>query len=335
VAPDDSASGSGCDTPVSPDTPPPSPVAPVPRELARAVRTWLDHLDVERGVAENTLTSYGRDLDRYLEHLTAVGVSTPEEVTEAHVSGFLAALREGSPGRMPLSAASAARTLVAVRGLHRFLALEGRTVTDPAEGVRPPKTPLRLPKAISVDEVERLLAAASLGDTAASLRDRALLEVLYGAGARISEATGLDIDDLDLEEGTVRLFGKGSKERVVPLGRYAREAVTAYLVRGRPALAARGVGTSAVFLGARGARLSRQTAWSVIHTAGERAGLSGHLSPHTLRHSFATHLLEGGADVRVVQELLGHASVTTTQIYTMVTVARLREVYAESHPRAR
>jgi integrase/recombinase XerD len=311
------------------------PTPAVSRALARAVRGWLDHLDVERGVAHNTLVSYTRDLDRYLDYLARQGVSTPENVTEAHVSGFLADLRAGSPGRMPLSASSAARTLVAVRGLHRFLALEGRTLADPAEGVRPPKTPLRLPKAIGVDDVERLLAAASLGDTPVPMRDRALFEVLYGAGARISEAVGLDVDDLDLESGTVRLFGKGSKERIVPVGRYAREAVAAYLVRGRPALAARGKGTPALFLGTRGARLSRQTAWSALAAAGERAGLAGHLSPHTLRHSFATHLLEGGADVRVVQELLGHASVTTTQIYTMVTVARLREVYAESHPRAR
>jgi len=311
------------------------PPAPVPRTLARAARSWLDHLDVERGVARNTLAAYGRDLDRYLAYLTGLGVGSPQEVTETHVAGFLADLRTGSHGRMPLSASSAARTLVAVRGWHRFLALEGRTSADPAEGVRPPKTPLRLPKAISVDQVERLLAAASLGDTPVSLRDRALFEVLYGAGARISEAIGLDVDDIDLQTGTVRLFGKGSKERLVPVGRYAREAVAAYLVRARPALAARGKGTPAVFLGARGARLSRQTAWAALAAAGERAGLSGHLSPHTLRHSFATHLLEGGADVRVVQELLGHASVTTTQIYTMVTVARLREVYAESHPRAR
>ena len=311
------------------------PPAPVPRTLARAARSWLDHLDVERGVARNTLAAYGRDLDRYLAYLTGLGVGSPQEVTETHVAGFLADLRTGSHGRMPLSASSAARTLVAVRGWHRFLALEGRTSADPAEGVRPPKTPLRLPKAISVDQVERLLAAASLGDTPVSLRDRALFEVLYGAGARISEAIGLDVDDIDLQTGTVRLFGKGSKERLVPVGRYAREAVAAYLVRARPALAARGKGPPAVFLGARGARLSRQTAWAALAAAGERAGLSGHLSPHTLRHSFATHLLEGGADVRVVQELLGHASVTTTQIYTMVTVARLREVYAESHPRAR
>lgn len=253
------------------------------------------------------------------------------------------ALREGAPDRPPLSASSAARTLVAVRGFHKFLLLEGETTSDPAHAVAPPKPPARLPKAIAVEQVERLLEAASVGDTPVALRDRALFEVLYGAGARISEAVGLDIDDVaDLvsvgsldEAGSVRLFGKGSKERVVPVGRYAREAVQAYLVRGRPVLATAGRGTPALFLNQRGARLSRQSAWAALQTAAERAGLGGHLSPHTLRHSFATHLLDGGADVRVVQELLGHASVTTTQIYTMVSVQRLREVYAGAHPRAR
>ena len=213
--------------------------------------------------------------------------------------------------------------------------MEGETPTDPAGGVAPPKTPKRLPKAISINDVERLLSAASVGDTPAALRDRAILEVLYGAGARISEAVGLDLDDVDLEHGSVRLFGKGSKERVVPLGSYARDAVTAYTVRARPSMALKGKGTPALFLNQRGGRLTRQSAWAVIHAAAERAGLGGKVSPHTLRHSFATHLLDGGADVRVVQELLGHASVTTTQIYTMVTVQRLREVFAEAHPRAR
>jgi Site-specific recombinase XerD len=201
--------------------------------------------------------------------------------------------------------------------------------------VAPPKAPSRLPKAISIDEVERLLSAASAGDTPAALRDRALLEVLYGVGARISEAVSLDVDDMDLDDGSVRLFGKGGKERVVPLGSYARAAVTAYLVRARPGMALKGKGTPALFLNQRGGRLTRQSAWAVIHVAAGRADLGAKVSPHTLRHSFATHLLDGGADVRVVQELLGHASVTTTQIYTMVTVQRLREVFAEAHPRAR
>jgi integrase/recombinase XerD len=189
-------------------------------------------------------------------------------------------------------------------------------------------------------DVENLLMAASLGGTPAALRDRALLEVLYGAGARISEVVGLDVDDIDLSEidhgqGSVRLLGKGSKERVVPLGSFAGDAVTAYSVRARPLLALRGKGTPALFLNHRGGRLSRQGAWAVIHAAAERAGLGDTISPHTLRHSFATHMMDGGADVRVVQELLGHASVTTTQIYTLVTVQHLREVYAETHPRAR
>ena len=259
----------------------------------------------------------------------------PEDVTAAHVAEFLSRLREGAPDRPPLAASSAARTLVAVRGLHRFLALEGVLDGDPTRDVAPPRTPDRLPKAISTHEVERLLEAASLGDGPLPLRDRALLELLYGTGARISEASGLDVDDVDTGERVVRLLGKGGKERLVPLGSYAASALEAWLVRGRPETARRGRGTPAVFLGVRGARLSRQSAWAVLRSAAERAGLDGHLSPHTLRHSFATHLLEGGADVRVVQELLGHASVTTTQVYTRVTVQQLREVYAQSHPRAR
>ena len=303
--------------------------------VERAARGWLNHLDVERGVAANTLKSYRRDLARYAAYLAAQGVNDPGAIAEAHVSDFLASLREGTPDHPPLAASSAARTLVAVRGFHRFLVLEGDLPTDPASAVSPPQPPARLPKAISIEDVERLLEAASLGDTPASLRDRGLLEVLYGTGARISEAVGLDVDDIDTEEGVVRLFGKGSKERIVPLGSYAAQAIGAYLVRGRPTFAVKGKGTPAVFLNQRGSRLSRQSAWSVMRAAAERADLGGHLSPHTLRHSFATHLLDGGADVRVVQELLGHASVTTTQIYTLVTVQRLREVYAQSHPRAR
>jgi integrase/recombinase XerD len=251
------------------------------------------------------------------------------------VTDFLADLREGGPVRPALAPASAARAIVAVRGFHRFLVLEGETTHDPAGAVTPPKPPMRLPKAISVESVEALLAASSVGDTPESLRDRALLELLYGVGARISEAVGVDLDDLDAELGAIRLLGKGSKERVVPVGRYAIEAVAAYVVRGRPALAAKGRGGPALFLNQRGTRLSRQSAWAILRRAAERAGLREHVSPHTLRHSFATHLLDGGADVRVVQELLGHASVTTTQIYTMVSPHRLREVYAGAHPRAR
>ena len=303
--------------------------------MARAVEAWLTHLDVERGSSSHTLAAYRRDLARWQDFLAAEGVTRPEDVTSAHVAEFLARLREGDTGHAPLAASSAARTLVAVRGLHRFLSLEGVLDADPSRDVAPPRTPDRLPKAVPLGEVQRLLEAASVGDGPTALRDRALLEVLYGTGARISEAVGLDVDDLDTDGRVVRLRGKGGKERIVPLGSYAVSALEAWLVRGRPEVARAGRGTPAVFLGVRGARLSRQSAWAVLRSAAERAGLHGHLSPHTLRHSFATHLLEGGADVRVVQELLGHASVTTTQIYTRVTVQQLREVYAQSHPRAR
>jgi integrase/recombinase XerD len=306
--------------------------------LQRAVRTYLDHLAVERGLADNTLKSYRRDLRRYVGFLAGRDVEDVTAVNEEMVAGFLMALREGDPAHPPLGASSAARTVVAVRGFHRFVVREGLAKGDPSAAVRPPAPAKRLPKALPLADIERILDAAGAPGTALAMRDRALLEVLYGTGARISEAVGLDVDDLDLHsapgEGSVLLRGKGSKERIVPVGSYAREAVDAYLVRGRPELSAVGNGMPALFLNARGGRLSRQSAWTVLTKAAERAGVTAEVSPHTLRHSFATHLLDGGADVRVVQELLGHASVTTTQIYTLVTVDSLREVYATSHPRA-
>ena len=319
---------------VVPAVPPPAP--PAPRTAAtRAVSAYLDHLAVERGLAANTLLSYRRDLRRYLGVLAERGLTDLADVTEADVAEFLARLREGDEEHPPLAASSAGRAVVAVRGLHRFAHREGLAPGDPAREVKPPVPARRLPKAISVDEVERLLEAAGFDQTPLALRDRALLEVLYGTGARISEAVGLAVDDLDRGGGLVRLDGKGGKQRIVPVGSYAKRAVEAYVVRGRPALAAAGSGTPALFLNARGGRLSRQSAWTVLRSAAEKAGLTVEVSPHTLRHSFATHLLDGGADVRVVQELLGHASVTTTQVYTLVTVDRLREVYATAHPRAR
>ncbi|MEV4708125.1 site-specific tyrosine recombinase XerD [Actinoplanes sp. NPDC049316] len=304
--------------------------------LRRAVQTYLDHLTVERGLSRNTLASYRRDLDRYLESLTAAGVTDLAAVGPADLTRHLAELREGTPEHPALSAASAARAVSAVRGLHRFAAREGIAGDDPGRDVKPPAPPKRLPKALDVDQVSRLLAAVT-GDEPLALRDRALLEFLYGTGARISEAVGLAVDDLD--ESVVTLHGKGGRTRLVPLGSYARAALDAYLVRGRPVLVAAGKGTPAVFLNARGGALSRQSAWTILRRAAAAAGLpvdGPHaVSPHTLRHSYATHLLDGGADVRVVQELLGHASVTTTQVYTLVTVDRLREVYATAHPRAR
>jgi integrase/recombinase XerD len=324
--------------------------------VADAIGGYLDHLAVERGLAASTLESYRRDLLRYRDALADRGKTSMGELTGADIAAFLAGLREGDEQHGPLAASSAGRAVIAVRGLHAFAAAQGLTAADPARQVRPPAPPRRLPKAITVDEVERLLAAAGPmpgpgsppgaggAASAVQLRDRALLEFLYGTGARISEAVGLDIDELDLAgEGVVRLSGKGGKQRIVPVGSYASQALQAYLVRARPALAAaaarsaapraRVPATAAVFLNARGGRLTRQGAWLVLHAAADRAGLAS-LSPHTLRHSFATHLLDGGADIRVVQELLGHASVTTTQIYTLVTVDKLREVYAAAHPRA-
>ena len=301
------------------------------------VTGYLDHLTVERGLAANTIASYRRDLRRYAEYLTAAGVRGLAEIAESDVSGFLAALRQGDDDHPPLSATSAARAVVAVRGLHRFALLDGLVPDDVAHEVRPPTPARRLPKAVPVESVVALIEAAGAVEGPRGLRDRALLELLYGTGARISEAVGLAVDDVDRGLAAVRLAGKGGKERVVPVGSYALRAVEDYLVRARPALATTGKGVRGgrLFLNARGGPLSRQSAWSILRTAAERAGLTAEISPHTLRHSFATHLLDGGADVRVVQELLGHASVTTTQVYTLVTVDRLREVYATSHPRAR
>ncbi|WP_018685896.1 site-specific tyrosine recombinase XerD [Actinokineospora enzanensis] len=302
-------------------------------DVGGAVRTYLDHLAVERGTSPNTLDGYARDLRRYLDHLATTATTRLPEITERHVATFLAALREGDRDHPPLATSSAARAMVAVRGLHRFAVREGLVEHDVARAVKPPTPPRKLPKALPVDDVLDLLDTP-VGDSPGALRDRALLEVLYSTGARISEAVGLDLDDIDTVERTVLLDGKGGKQRLVPIGRPALAAVDAYLVRARPALAANGRGTPAVFLNVRGGRLSRQSAWNVLKVAAEQAGIRVPVSPHTLRHSFATHLLEGGADVRVVQELLGHASVTTTQIYTLVTVTTLREVYATAHPRA-
>ena len=306
--------------------------------IDRGVTDYLQHMGVERGLAANTLSAYRRDLARYSNYLAAAGLSSPGDVTRLHVTGFVRALSDGSDGGTPLGVRSAARTVVAVRGLHKFWALEGMTTADPASDVHPPMPGKRLPKAITVDEVTRILEAAG-ADTATGLRDRALLEFLYSTGARISEAVGLDVDDISVQPASagpaiVRLFGKGSKERMVPLGSYGARALDAYLVRGRPLLAAKGKGTPALFLNARGGRISRQSAWTILKAAADKANITKDVSPHTLRHSFATHLLEGGADVRVVQELLGHASVTTTQVYTLVTADTLREIYAAAHPRA-
>lgn len=291
-------------------------------------------------MAANSLSAYRRDLHRYLLHLQARGIGELAAAAPGDVESFAATLRGGDDQHAPLAAASVARAIVAARGLHRFAAREGNVQADVSSGVRPPTPERRLPKALAVDEVEALLEAAGFDQTPLAIRDRALLELLYATGARISEAVDLSVEQGASARGrpegtgTVRLRGKGGKERLVPVGRAALGALDAYLVRGRPVLVAGRHAPTALFVNARGGRLSRQSAWVVLRTAADKAGIRRDVSPHTLRHSFATHLLDGGADVRTVQELLGHASVATTQIYTLVTVDRLREVYAAAHPRA-
>jgi integrase/recombinase XerD len=305
--------------------------------LDRALERYLRHVAIERGLSANTLAAYRRDLVAYLAVLAGRGVTTAGGVSPEDVAAFVRSLRDR--GEESLAASSAARMLSSVRTFHRFLLEEGIAETDPSSEIRPPKLPSRLPKAVTVDQMSAILTTTD-GDDEKSLRDKALLELLYATGARISEAVGLDVDDVLSAQGegiaeVVRLFGKGGKQRIVPLGGYAREAIGAYLVRVRPDLAARGRATPALFLGVRGGRLSRQNAWLIVRARVEQAKLGVEVSPHTFRHSFATHLLEGGADVRVVQELLGHASVATTQLYTLVTADALRDMYTTAHPRAR
>ena len=307
-------------------------------QIERQIDAYLRHLTIERGLAKNSLLAYRRDLTRYTIWLSAKSIKEYSQITEAMVREFSQSL----VAERGLAATSVARVLAAVRGFHRFLLVEGKTELDVSSVVKPPKAPRRLPKAISISEIEALLKASgpepddvagAAGDLI-RVRDRAVLELLYATGARVSELTNLDLDDL-VDPELIRLFGKGSKERIVPVGRYARAALEAYLVRVRPGLAMLGKATPALFLNQRGTRLSRQSIWQIISDAANKAKIGREVSPHTFRHSFATHLLEGGADVRVVQELLGHASVATTQIYTLVTVDALREIYASAHPRAR
>jgi integrase/recombinase XerD len=292
---------------------------------------YLDHLRAERGLAANTVAAYRRDLEVYGRFLQEVSITDPRQTTGEDLESFVAWLRQrpSASGR-PYASASVARIVVAVRGFHRFLAREGLVPDDVSAGLGAPRAGRSLPKALSVVEVERLLAAP-VGDEPLALRDRAMLELLYGAGLRISELTGLDVDDVDRIERLVRVHGKGDKQRLVPYGEVADHALDRWLVGGRPALAPRG---PALFVNARGGRLSRQGAWKLVRAHATQVDLGDRVSPHTLRHSFATHLLDGGADVRAVQELLGHASVTTTQIYTLVSRSALREVYERAHPRA-
>jgi integrase/recombinase XerD len=295
--------------------------------------TWLR---VERGLAPNSLAAYRRDLRRYADYLRRRGEHDPAAVTEGVVAAYVDELRdardeEGGPRYAP---SSIARAVAAVRSFHRFCVEEGLVRSDPSEDIGGPRVPQGIPKALTEEEVEALLTAVP-GDDPRAQRDRAILETLYAGGLRISELVGLEVADLDLRDGVARVLGKGSKERVVPLGRTARAALTEYLGHGRPALERSGARHPAVFLNARGGRLTRQGAWLIVRAAGDRAGLGDRLFPHVLRHSCATHMLDHGADIRVVQELLGHASLSTTQVYTRVSPERLRAVYDLAHPRAR
>jgi integrase/recombinase XerD len=299
--------------------------------------SWLT---VERGLAANSLAAYRRDLRRYAEFLRERGEDDPVAVRESTVHAYVEHLRSAcdDEGRPRFAPSSIARALVAVRSFHRFCVDEGLLTVDPSEQVGAPRVPQGIPKALTEPEVESLLDAV-VGDSARALRDRAIVESLYATGVRISELVGLDRGDVDLAGGVMRVLGKGGKERIVPVGRSAREALAVYLAHARVELIREHTRSradaEAVFLNARGGRLSRQSCWKIVRTAGERAGLGGRLSPHVLRHSCATHMLDHGADIRVVQELLGHASLSTTQVYTKVSPERLRAVYEAAHPRAR
>ena len=304
------------------------------------VEEYLSHLAVERALSRNTISAYRRDLARFAHFLEEREIRLPE-LSHADMDQFAAEMRQRKPERAPLSEASIARAIVAIRNFSAFIAKESKAI-NPIQQYRPPRIPKRLPKALTVENMVALIEASQNESETITLRDSALIELLYATGARVSEAVNLSVNDVvkvmnaETSDGviSIRLLGKGNKERVVPLGSYAQRALDQYLVRLRPQLA-KDRRSSALFLNHHGGKLSRQSAWQIIHDAAERAGLGDAISPHALRHSFATHLLDGGADIRVVQELLGHSSVTTTQIYTLVTIDRLRESHATAHPRAK
>lgn len=297
---------------------------------------WLAQLRIERGASPHTVSNYRRDITRYIEYLENRGQCTPSDIHSALIERYLQELSSGQVTGNPVANSSVARAAASIRGFHKFLLRESVTQHDPASMVKPPQQRMHLPKALTVEEITALLDAVHRDPSPKGLRDAALLELLYATGARVTEAVSLSADDVDLDEEmpVIRFFGKGRKERLVPLGHYAKDALSAYLVRGRPALASLGSGYPEIFLNLRGKPLSRQSAWEILQYYAKAAHIEREVSPHTLRHSFATHLLEGGASVRDVQELLGHSSVQTTQIYTKVTQTTLREVYRSSHPRA-
>ena len=293
------------------------------------VEIFLNHCAVERGLSKNTVAAYRRDLDKFVIFLSEAKLAIAE-ATSANIIDFAGFLRNSG-----LSESSIARHVVAIRSLYAFLSKD-QGIDNVAIDVNPPKIPKRLPKALTISDIESMIA--SNGEDIAGVRNRALIETLYATGARVSEIVQLNVGDISRSEGntvTVKVRGKGGKERLVPMGKFAQHALDQYLTRSRPTML-KNAREEALFLNEkRGTRLTRQSAWQIVMKAAERAGIERDISPHALRHSFATHLLDGGADIRVVQELLGHSSVTTTQIYTLVTIDKLRESYASAHPRSR
>jgi len=293
------------------------------------VEIFLNHCAVERGLSKNTVAAYRRDLSKFTKYLDEENLSI-SQLKSGYISKFTEILRIAG-----LSDSSIARHIVAIRSFFGFLSKD-QGVENIAREINPPKIPKRLPKALSIGDIELIIAAN--GDDVAGIRNRALIEILYATGARVSEIVQLNFGDISRSDGgtiTIKVRGKGGKERLVPVGRFAQLALEQYLTRARPSML-KSTQQEALFLNEkRGTRLTRQSAWQIVMSAAEKAGIQRDISPHALRHSFATHLLDGGADIRVVQELLGHSSVTTTQIYTLVTIDKLRESYASAHPRSR
>ncbi|MFT4245318.1 MAG: site-specific tyrosine recombinase XerD [Micrococcaceae bacterium] len=302
-------------------------------QLNQAAEEFFVFISIERGLSQNTIAAYRRDINKYLEFLSTRNINDPQNITSDIIRDFITSLHLGNETQPSVSARSVARILAAIRALHKFWTMENIVSSDVAHEIKPPKFSLSLPKAISIEEVQAILEAPN-SDDITGIRDKAILEFLYSTGARISEVVNLNVDDITENTDLVRFFGKGNKERIVPIGSYGQEAIANYLVRSRPSFASHGKGTPALFLNARGTRLSRQSMWAILKKVAEKASINQEVSPHTLRHSFATHLLNGGADIRVVQELLGHSSVTTTQLYTKVSIDSLKEVYTLAHPRA-
>ena len=301
------------------------------------LKSFLDHLRIEKGLSPNSITAYDRDLRKFALFITSETLDF-SSLTEEDISRYEASLKG-----LSLSSASINRAISALKSFYLYLGIEYE-IANPMQAVERRKLTRKLPKALTVSEITSLIDATKRLDNPISLRDFALLELLYGTGARVSEVIGINLNDIASSTddksavSTVKLRGKGSKERIVPIGSYAMKALSEYLTRTRPALAEKSKqknANSALFLNSRGTRLSRVSAWQIVSDAADATGLRGKISPHVFRHSYATHLLDGGADIRVVQELLGHASVTTTQIYTLVTIDKVREAYANAHPRAR